>query len=136
RWTSASRPRSERSCGSVHVRSEHYVLPAATRTSGRSATPGWCRPPDLTDVRSPIDATARYRLWNPVPPRRVHAPVRHHARIAPMSILISVLITFVVIILVLYLVNMLPIDGRARQIVRVIVIIIGILSLLKYLSVY
>jgi hypothetical protein len=53
-----------------------------------------------------------------------------------MATLISVLITFVVIILVLYLVNMLPIDGRARQIVRVIVIIIGILSLLKYLSVY
>ncbi|HEY1544131.1 MAG TPA: Thivi_2564 family membrane protein [Xanthobacteraceae bacterium] len=53
-----------------------------------------------------------------------------------MSTLISVLITFVVIILVLYLVNMLPIDGRARQIVRVIVIIIGILSLLKYLAVF
>jgi len=53
-----------------------------------------------------------------------------------MSLLISALITFVVVILVLYLVNMLPIDGRAKQIVRVIVIIIGILSLLKYLSVY
>ncbi len=53
-----------------------------------------------------------------------------------MSLLISVLITFVVVILVLYLVNMLPIDGRAKQIVRVIVIIIGILSLLKYLAVY
>jgi len=53
-----------------------------------------------------------------------------------MSLLISILITFVVVILVLYLVNLLPIDGRARQIVRVIVIIIGILSLLKYLSVY
>jgi hypothetical protein len=53
-----------------------------------------------------------------------------------MSLLISVLITFVVVILVLYLVNMLPIDGRAKQIVRVIVIIIGILSLLKYLSIY
>jgi len=53
-----------------------------------------------------------------------------------MSLLISILITFVVVILVLYLVNMLPIDSRARQIVRVIVIIIGILSLLKYLSVY
>jgi len=36
--------------------------------------------------------------------------------------------------LVLYLVNMLPIDGRARQIVRVIVI--GIVSLLKYLAVF
>jgi hypothetical protein len=53
-----------------------------------------------------------------------------------MSILISVLITFVVIILVLYLINMLPLDGRAKQIVRVIVIIIGILSLLKYLTVF
>jgi len=53
-----------------------------------------------------------------------------------MSLLISILITFVVVILVLYLVNMLPIDGRARQIVRVIVIIIGILSLLKYLAIY
>jgi len=53
-----------------------------------------------------------------------------------MSILISVLITFVVVILILYLVNMLPIDGRAKQIVRVIVIIIGILSLLRYLAVF
>jgi hypothetical protein len=52
-----------------------------------------------------------------------------------MSLLISILITFVVVLLVLYLVNMLPIDGRAKQIVRVIVIIIGILSLLRYLSV-
>ena len=38
-----------------------------------------------------------------------------------------------VVLLVLYLVNMLPIDGRAKQIVRVIVIIIGVLSLLSYL---
>ena len=53
-----------------------------------------------------------------------------------MDILIGALITFVVVILVLYLVNMLPIDGRAKQIVRVIVIIIGILSLLKYLAVF
>jgi hypothetical protein len=53
-----------------------------------------------------------------------------------MSLLISVLITFVVVILVLYLVNLLPVDARARQIVRVIVIIIGVLSLLRYLSVY
>jgi hypothetical protein len=53
-----------------------------------------------------------------------------------MSVLISALITFVVIILVLYLVNMLPIDGRAKQVVRVIVIIIGILSLLRYLAVF
>ncbi|HEY2186005.1 MAG TPA: Thivi_2564 family membrane protein [Xanthobacteraceae bacterium] len=53
-----------------------------------------------------------------------------------MSVLIGVLITFVVIILVLYLVNLLPLDGRAKQIVRAIVIIIGIVSLLKYLAVF
>jgi len=53
-----------------------------------------------------------------------------------MATLISVLITFVVIILVLYLVNMLPIDGRAKHIVRIIVVIIGILSLLRYLAVF
>ena len=52
------------------------------------------------------------------------------------SLLISVLVTFLVIILVLYLVNMLPIDGRAKQIVRIIVIIIGVLSMLKYLAVF
>ncbi len=53
-----------------------------------------------------------------------------------MSLLISILITFLVIVLVLYLVNMLPIDGRAKQIVRIVVIIIGVLSLLKYLAIY
>jgi hypothetical protein len=70
--------------------------------------------------------------------------VGHASRIAPippakgsaMATLISVLITFVVIILVLYLVNMLPIDGRAKQIVQAIVVIIGILSLLRYLAVF
>ena len=50
--------------------------------------------------------------------------------------LIGVLITFLVIILVLYLIGMLPIDGRAKQIVRGVVIIIGIVSLLKYLAVF
>jgi hypothetical protein len=52
------------------------------------------------------------------------------------SVLISILITFLVIILILYLVNMLPIDGRAKQIVRVIIIVIGVLSMLKYLAVF
>jgi hypothetical protein len=52
------------------------------------------------------------------------------------SVLISILITFLVIILVLYLINMLPIDGRAKQIVRIIVIIIGVLSMLKYHAVF
>ncbi|MDH6256175.1 Thivi_2564 family membrane protein [Bradyrhizobium sp. BR13661] len=50
--------------------------------------------------------------------------------------LVGVLVTFLVVILVLYLVNMLPMDGRAKQIARVIVIIIGIVSLLKYLAVF
>jgi hypothetical protein len=51
-----------------------------------------------------------------------------------MGLLISILITFLVVILVLYLVNLLPIDGRAKQIVRIVVIIIGILYLLRYLT--
>ena len=50
--------------------------------------------------------------------------------------LISALVTFVVVILILYLVNLLPIDGRAKQIVRVVVVILGILSLLKYIAVF
>jgi hypothetical protein len=53
-----------------------------------------------------------------------------------MSTLISILITFLVVILVLYLVNMLPLDGRTKQIVRIIVIIIGVLSLLRYLAIF
>jgi hypothetical protein len=53
-----------------------------------------------------------------------------------MDLLISALITFLVVILVLYLVNMLPIDGRAKQIVRVVVIVLGIISMLKYLAVF
>ena len=52
-----------------------------------------------------------------------------------MDLLISALVTFLIVILVLYLVNMLPIDGRAKQIVRIIVIILGVLSLLKYIAV-
>jgi hypothetical protein len=50
-----------------------------------------------------------------------------------MSLLVNVLITFVVVILILYLVTLLPLDGRAKQIVRVIVIVIGIIYLLRYL---
>ena len=53
-----------------------------------------------------------------------------------MNLLISALITFLIIVLVLYLVNMLPIDGRAKQIARVVVIIIGIISLLRSLAVF
>jgi hypothetical protein len=50
--------------------------------------------------------------------------------------LVGALVTFLVVILILYLVNLLPLDGRAKQIVRVIVIIIGIISLLRYLAVF
>ncbi|PWK69937.1 Thivi_2564 family membrane protein [Aminobacter sp. AP02] len=53
-----------------------------------------------------------------------------------MSILIGILITFLVVVLVLWLVNRLPLDGRTKQIAQIIVIIIGILSLLKYLAIY
>jgi hypothetical protein len=50
--------------------------------------------------------------------------------------LISALVTFLVIILILYLINLLPLDGRAKQICRVIVIVIGVISLLKLLAVF
>ena len=53
-----------------------------------------------------------------------------------MSTVIGILITFLVVILVLYLVDRLPIDGRAKQIVRIIVIILGILSLLRAITAF
>jgi hypothetical protein len=52
-----------------------------------------------------------------------------------LSILIGILITFVIVLLVLYLVNLLPVEGRLKQILRVVVIILGILSLVRYLGV-
>jgi uncharacterized protein YhhL (DUF1145 family) len=52
------------------------------------------------------------------------------------SVLISILITFLVIVLVLYLIGMLPVDGRVKQIARIVVIVIGIISMLKYLAVF
>ena len=53
-----------------------------------------------------------------------------------MAILISILITFLVVIVVLYLINMLPIDGRAKQIARAFFVFIGIVSMRKYLAVF
>jgi len=50
--------------------------------------------------------------------------------------LASVLITFLVVILILYLINLLPLDGRAKQIARVVVIVLGVISLLKYIAVF
>jgi hypothetical protein len=46
------------------------------------------------------------------------------------------LVTFLVVILILYLINLLPLDGRAKQIARVVVIILGVISLLKYIAVF
>jgi hypothetical protein len=51
-----------------------------------------------------------------------------------MAILVSALVTVLVVILILYLINMLPIDGRAKQICRVIVIILGVLSLVRLIA--
>ena len=50
--------------------------------------------------------------------------------------IVSVLITFLVVILILYLINLLPLDGRAKQIARVVVIVLGVISLLKYIAVF
>jgi hypothetical protein len=50
--------------------------------------------------------------------------------------LYGVLVTFLVVILILYLINLLPLDGRAKQIARIVVIILGVISLLKYIAVF
>jgi hypothetical protein len=50
--------------------------------------------------------------------------------------LMGALITFLVVILILYLINLLPLDARAKQIARVVVIILGVISLLKYIAVF
>ena len=49
--------------------------------------------------------------------------------------LISALVTFLVVLLILYLINLLPIDGRAKQICRVVVIVLGVISMLRYIAV-
>jgi hypothetical protein len=48
----------------------------------------------------------------------------------------GILITFLVVILILYLINLLPLDGRAKQIARIVVIVLGVISLLKYIAVF
>jgi hypothetical protein len=53
-----------------------------------------------------------------------------------IAMLMGALITFLVVILILYLINLLPLDGRAKQIARVVVIILGVISLLKYIAVF
>lgn len=53
-----------------------------------------------------------------------------------LSVLVSILITFLVVVLILWLVQRLPIEARIRQILQIVVIVIGIVSLLKYLAVF
>jgi hypothetical protein len=50
--------------------------------------------------------------------------------------IVSALITFLVVLLVLYLINMLPLDRRAKHIARVVVILLGVISLLRYVAVF
>jgi hypothetical protein len=75
-----------------------------------------------------------------VPEAEPKVPLRvdrdHPQRLEGKLMLVGVLVTFLVIILVLYLINLLPLDGRARQIARVVVIIVGVISLLKYIAVF
>ncbi|MCC6982860.1 MAG: hypothetical protein IT535_06280 [Bauldia sp.] len=50
--------------------------------------------------------------------------------------IVSALVTFVIVLLILYLIGLLPVDARAKQIARIVVIIIGVVYLLRLLGVY
>jgi uncharacterized membrane protein len=63
-------------------------------------------------------------------------PAFVQAIVGENHMLVGALVTFLVVILILYLINMLPLDGRAKQICRVVVIILGVISLLKYIAVF
>jgi Na+/melibiose symporter-like transporter len=67
---------------------------------------------------------------------RVNAGAVSRKTSGGFPMLISALVTFLVVILILYLINLLPLDGRAKQIARVVVIIPGVISLLKYIAVF
>ena len=49
--------------------------------------------------------------------------------------LIELAVTALIVVLMLYLVRLLPLDARMRQLVRAIVVILGILYLLRYLTI-
>ena len=78
------------------------------------------------------------KVPGPEPGARCHVNKTLTALFSPEGprMLVSVLITFLVVILILYLINMLPLDGRAKQICRVVVIVLGVISLLKYIAVF
>jgi hypothetical protein len=85
---------------------------------------------EITDVFGKVpslEPAARFRVDDPLAARSLQKG---------LQMLVGVLVTFLVVILILYLINMLPLDGRAKQICRVIVIILGVISLLKYLAVF
>jgi len=44
---------------------------------------------------------------------------------------VGILITFLVLVLVLYLINLLPIDGQVKRICQIIVIVIAVISTLR-----
>ncbi len=91
--------------------------------------------PNKKEANSPViigspDGTGTV-CW---PLMSVERSARIHHQGGPM--LVSILVTFLVVILILYLINMLPLDGRAKQIARVVVIVLGVISLLKYIAVF
>jgi hypothetical protein len=90
---------------------------------------GWGKP----DICGAAAAAAVPRLE---PGGRSRVRPRSYDVSGGLRMLISVLITFLVVILVLYLINLLPLDGRAKQIARVVVIILGVISLLKYIAIF
>ncbi len=51
-----------------------------------------------------------------------------------MKLLLSVVIGFLVVFLCLYLLNKLPIKGRAKQIARVVIVVVGVLYLMRALG--
>jgi len=53
-----------------------------------------------------------------------------------MSMIVSILITFLVVVLILWLVQRLPVEGRIKQILQIVLIVIGVVALLKYLAVF
>jgi Na+/melibiose symporter-like transporter len=79
---------------------------------------------------------SKFRCWNPGWVIGVKAKPIDSFTPQGIRMLISALVTFLVVILILYLINLLPLDGRAKQICRVIVIVIGVISLLKLLAVF
>ena len=86
-------------------------------------------------------ADCGFRCWNRLLPQALGSAGRptdypSAMREGNSKMLISALVTFLVVILILYLINMLPLDGRAKQIARVVVIILGVISLLKYIAVF